>query len=113
MSGDSLRVMILRVESMVTVVLNGGNSSKLCQPSSKAIRASHGVILLPGIEQNKNIIANRHRARGREGRGRRVGGPARSIRIGIGDATAPFSVGAARRYIKRSCWARFRDVGSC
>src|SRR5262245_59862713 len=40
MSDDSLRVMLLRVESMVTVVLNGGNSSKLCQPSSKALRAS-------------------------------------------------------------------------
>src|ERR1700738_4870529 len=39
-SGESLRVMILRVVSIVTVVLNGGSSSKLCQPSSKAIRAS-------------------------------------------------------------------------
>jgi hypothetical protein len=39
-SGESLRVMILRVESRVTVVLNGGSSSKLCQPSSKAMRAS-------------------------------------------------------------------------
>ena len=40
MSGKSLRVMILRVLSMVTVVLNGGNSSNLCQPSSKAVRAT-------------------------------------------------------------------------
>jgi len=40
MSGESLRVMILRVESMVTVVWNGGRSSKLCQPSSKAVRAT-------------------------------------------------------------------------
>src|SRR5262249_36488710 len=40
MSGESLRVMILRVESMLTVVLNGGRSSKLCQPSAKATRAS-------------------------------------------------------------------------
>jgi hypothetical protein len=39
-SGELLRVMILRVESMVTVVWNGGSSSKLCQPSSNAIRAS-------------------------------------------------------------------------
>src|SRR5271168_823740 len=40
MSGESLRAMILRVASTVTVVLNGGNSSKLCQPSSKATRAT-------------------------------------------------------------------------
>ena len=40
MSGESLRVMILRVESTVTSVLNGGNSSSPCQPSSNAIRAS-------------------------------------------------------------------------
>src|ERR1700733_3204877 len=40
MSGESLRAMILRVASTVTVVLNGGNSSKPCQPSSKATRAS-------------------------------------------------------------------------
>ena len=40
MSGESLRVMILRVESAVTVVLNGGSSSSPCQPSSKATRAS-------------------------------------------------------------------------
>src|SRR5436190_13209626 len=39
MSGDSFRVMILRVESTDTVVANGGNSSRLCQPSSKAMRA--------------------------------------------------------------------------
>src|SRR5215210_1720713 len=38
-SGESLRVMIFRVESSVTSVLNGGSSSKLCQPSSKAMRA--------------------------------------------------------------------------
>jgi hypothetical protein len=40
MSGESLRVMIRRVASTVTVVLKGGKSSRLCQPSSKAIRAS-------------------------------------------------------------------------
>jgi len=40
MSGESLRAMILRVESAVTVVLNGGSSSRPCQPSSKAMRAS-------------------------------------------------------------------------
>jgi len=40
MSGESLRVMIFRVESMVTVVWNGGSSSKLCQPSSNAVRAT-------------------------------------------------------------------------
>jgi hypothetical protein len=39
MSGDSFRVMIFRVESTDTVVANGGSSSRLCQPSSKAIRA--------------------------------------------------------------------------
>ena len=32
--------MIFRVESTVTLVLNGGNSSKPCQPSSKTTRAS-------------------------------------------------------------------------
>src|SRR5271169_3011131 len=39
MSGESFLVMILRVESTVTVVLNGGRSSKPCQPSSKATQA--------------------------------------------------------------------------
>src|SRR5262249_14651189 len=39
-SGESLWAMILRVLSMVTVVLNGGNSSELCQPSSNAILAN-------------------------------------------------------------------------
>jgi hypothetical protein len=40
MSGESLRVMILRVASTVTVVLNGGgSSSSACQPSSKVTRA--------------------------------------------------------------------------
>src|SRR5436190_12781380 len=39
-SGESLRVIILRVASTVTVVLNGGKSSRLCQPSSKVRRAS-------------------------------------------------------------------------
>src|ERR1700734_3046142 len=38
-SGESFLVMILRVESTVTVVLNGGKSSSPCQPSSKATRA--------------------------------------------------------------------------
>src|SRR3954452_14054128 len=38
-SGESFLVMILRVASSVTCVLNGGKSSKLCQPSSKAMRA--------------------------------------------------------------------------
>src|SRR5829696_3328953 len=38
-SGESFLVMILRVASSVTCVLNGGNSSRLCQPSSKAMRA--------------------------------------------------------------------------
>src|SRR5437763_15044635 len=38
-SGELLRVMILRVESRLTLVLNGGNSSKFCQPSSNAMRA--------------------------------------------------------------------------
>src|SRR5258705_8703874 len=40
MSGESLRAITLREVSTVTVVLNGGNSSRLCQPSSKATRAS-------------------------------------------------------------------------
>src|SRR5258705_388880 len=40
MSGESLRAMTLREVSSVTVVLNGGKSSRLCQPSSKATRAS-------------------------------------------------------------------------
>src|SRR5436190_2051369 len=40
MSGESLRVMILRVASAVTVVLNGGSCSRPCQPSSKATRAT-------------------------------------------------------------------------
>ena len=40
MSGELLRVMILRVASIATVVLNGGNSSSERQPSSKAMRAS-------------------------------------------------------------------------
>ena len=39
MSGDSLRVMILRVASIVTVVSNGGSSSIERQPSSNATRA--------------------------------------------------------------------------
>src|ERR1700722_20795677 len=39
-SGESLRVMTFRAVSRATVVLNGGNSSRLCQPSSKATRAS-------------------------------------------------------------------------
>ncbi len=40
MSGDSLWVITLRALSMETVVLNAGSSSRLCQPSSKATRAS-------------------------------------------------------------------------
>ena len=40
MSGESLRVMTLREVSSDTVVLKGGRSSRLCQPSSKATRAS-------------------------------------------------------------------------
>src|ERR1700761_831168 len=40
MSGDSLRVMTLRAVSSATVVLNGGNSARLCQPSSNPTRAS-------------------------------------------------------------------------
>src|SRR6187401_135274 len=40
MSGESLRVMTFRAVSSATVVLNGGRSSRLCQPSSKATRAS-------------------------------------------------------------------------
>src|SRR5258705_9299040 len=40
MSGESLRVMTLREVSSDTVVLNGGSSSRLCQPSSNATRAS-------------------------------------------------------------------------
>ena len=39
MSGESLRVMILRAVSTVTVVSNAGNSSIDCQPSSNAMRA--------------------------------------------------------------------------
>src|SRR5207253_10708687 len=39
-SGESLRVITLRAVSSATVVLNGGNSSRLCQPSSNASRAS-------------------------------------------------------------------------
>ena len=37
MSGEVLRVMTLRAVSSATSVLNGGKSSMLCQPSSKAI----------------------------------------------------------------------------
>ena len=39
MSGESLRVMILRAFSSVTVVSKAGNSSIERQPSSKAMRA--------------------------------------------------------------------------
>src|SRR6516225_9451161 len=35
-SGESLRAMMVRVASTVTLVLNTGRSSRLCQPSSKA-----------------------------------------------------------------------------
>ena len=35
-----MRVITLREVSTPTVVLNGGSSSRLCQPSSKATRAS-------------------------------------------------------------------------
>src|ERR1043166_3614853 len=40
MSGDSLRVMTLRLASTLTLVANGGRSSSDCQPSSKAMRAT-------------------------------------------------------------------------
>src|SRR4051812_50137824 len=40
MSGESLRAITLREVSSETVVLNAGSSSRLCQPSSKATRAS-------------------------------------------------------------------------
>jgi len=40
MSGDSLREMTLRLASTLTLVENGGRSSRLCHPSSKAARAS-------------------------------------------------------------------------
>src|SRR5262249_57306130 len=39
MSGESFRVMILRVASTVTVVLKDGSCPSPCQPSSKATRA--------------------------------------------------------------------------
>src|SRR5215831_2923752 len=39
MSGESFRVIILRVASTVTVVLKDGSCSSPCQPSSKATRA--------------------------------------------------------------------------
>ena len=43
MSGESLRVMILRVASTVTVVLNGGSSS-MCLPAVVEADARHRLV---------------------------------------------------------------------
>src|SRR6516165_1263788 len=83
--------MILRVLSMVTVVLNGGSSSELCQPSSNAILANGSK------RPDAFDCAPRPR--------RRAPSTAASASVGASKSIAPRR---ARR--TRACWRDFSAI---
>src|SRR5215470_12051297 len=105
-SGESLWAMILRVLSMVTVVLNGGNSSELSQPSSNAIfangskrpdafdcaprprRRAPSTATSASAGALRSIAAGRGFALSRDGAGRRAKPPAGAGGLGQEDVGA-------------------------
>src|SRR5262249_48246529 len=103
MSGESLRAMILRVESMVTVVLNGGNSSKLCQPSSKAAR--RGRWLASGRPGRAGATLGPRPRRGRAVGERGRGDATLRSGAGVGDDGAQSRPPALGGRARRRAWA--------